>query len=481
MNYAEQIAAFENAARRSKATEQKAIMDELPRRVRPSTPKSGEVRHASGRDRSDRRPPEAPEASSRRPPAGAAIPVAGGKSSEEATPPAAAAIVVKAPEKLEKGIAFARLVKSLGAAKGDMGRAVRIAGSLRRGQRCSGTLKAIDLRGGDALGFEGFEAMQRRRRRCRLGRFRQLGERPGSHGRRRVCRLRRVPSSETIVGKLKGLRKVPFDTALGISTIAGWRLLGRRRPAEAADRVQLRQDDADAAEVREHRRADEELLRCANRPMPRRWSATRCERARSADRHGVHRPDQRGHGQRQAGLGRQRCAALRGDGNGRCGRRSFGSSFADQRVHRGQPAGRRHRAPHAGYRCSRCGNDGQCPRAAGIPEHQHGRRLAVPGPVVVTSQTVPSGTVIALQPSEIFLADDGGFMVDVSRRRRCRCSTIRPTLRRHGTATSHGRSMADQQRRRSCCERIINWKKRRTTAVAYLTGVAWGGAVNDLS
>jgi hypothetical protein len=31
------------------------------------------------------------------------------------------------------------------------------------------------------------------------------------------------------------------------------------------------------------------------------------------------------------------------------------------------------------------------------------------------------------------------------------------------------------------CERILNWKKRRTTAVAYLTGVAWGGAVNDLS
>jgi hypothetical protein len=31
------------------------------------------------------------------------------------------------------------------------------------------------------------------------------------------------------------------------------------------------------------------------------------------------------------------------------------------------------------------------------------------------------------------------------------------------------------------CERILNWARRRTTAVAYLTDVAWGGAVNDLS
>jgi len=30
-------------------------------------------------------------------------------------------------------------------------------------------------------------------------------------------------------------------------------------------------------------------------------------------------------------------------------------------------------------------------------------------------------------------------------------------------------------------ERSINWARRRTSAVTYLTGVAWGGAVNDLS
>jgi hypothetical protein len=30
-------------------------------------------------------------------------------------------------------------------------------------------------------------------------------------------------------------------------------------------------------------------------------------------------------------------------------------------------------------------------------------------------------------------------------------------------------------------ERTINWAARRSTAVAYLSGVAWGGAVNDLS
>jgi hypothetical protein len=31
------------------------------------------------------------------------------------------------------------------------------------------------------------------------------------------------------------------------------------------------------------------------------------------------------------------------------------------------------------------------------------------------------------------------------------------------------------------CERVLNWAKRRTTAVAYLTGNVWGGTVQDLS
>jgi hypothetical protein len=30
-------------------------------------------------------------------------------------------------------------------------------------------------------------------------------------------------------------------------------------------------------------------------------------------------------------------------------------------------------------------------------------------------------------------------------------------------------------------ERILNWQRRRATAVAYLSGAAWGGAVNALS
>jgi HK97 family phage major capsid protein len=132
-----------------------------------------------------------------------------------------AQVQVKRQEKLEPGMAFARLVKSLGAAKGDMGRAARIAAA-RYGEDSDafGTLKSIDERGGDGLSFMGFEAMQKTAVTAGSvissnwaadlvltegGAFADFAEylRP-----------------ETILGKLN-LRRVPFDTALGISTSAG--------------------------------------------------------------------------------------------------------------------------------------------------------------------------------------------------------------------------------------------------------------------
>jgi HK97 family phage major capsid protein len=99
---------------------------------------------------------------------------------------------------------------------------------------------------------------------------------------------------------------------------------------------------------------------------------------------------------------------------------------------------------------------------------------------VVTSQAVPSGTVIAVQPSEIYYADDGGFMVDVSREASLQMLD-NPT---NDSVTPTATSMVSLWQTNSVgfrCERILNWAARRPTAVAYLSGVAWGGAVNDLS
>jgi hypothetical protein len=61
---------------------------------------------------------------------------------------------------------------------------------------------------------------------------------------------------------------------------------------------------------------------------------------------------------------------------------------------------------------------GMMVNALGQPEFPNismGGGSLFPGLSVITSQTVPSGTVIAVQPNDIYLADDGGFMVDVSK------------------------------------------------------------------
>jgi hypothetical protein len=121
--------------------------------------------------------------------------------------------------------------------------------------------------------------------------------------------------------------------------------------------------------------------------------------------------------------------------------------------------------------------------ALGQPEFPNismGGGSLFPGLSVVTSQTVPSGTVIAVQPSEIQLADDGGFLVDVSREASLEMSSA-PTAEVNTPTAASLVSLWQENAVGFRCERILNWRKRRTTAVAYLTGVAWGGSVNDLS
>jgi hypothetical protein len=71
-------------------------------------------------------------------------------------------VQVKTQPKLEPGIEFARLVKSLGAAKGDMGRAAKIALIVMvTSSNAYGVLKQLDERGEDRLEFAGYEAMQK--------------------------------------------------------------------------------------------------------------------------------------------------------------------------------------------------------------------------------------------------------------------------------------------------------------------------------
>lgn len=91
----------------------------------------------------------------------------------------------------------------------------------------------------------------------------------------------------------------------------------------------------------------------------------------------------------------------------------------------------------------------------------------------ITSQYVPAGTVIFANASDIFLADDGFINVDASREASLEMETA-PT---HNSTTPTGVAQVSMWQTNSIAfraERYINWKKRRASAVQVLTGVTWG-------
>jgi HK97 family phage major capsid protein len=100
---------------------------------------------------------------------------------------------------------------------------------------------------------------------------------------------------------------------------------------------------------------------------------------------------------------------------------------------------------------------------------------------VITSQYVPQGVVVAAAPGEIYLADDGGVSIDLSREASLEMATdpsnevnngASPPLSVEATLVSMFQTNSVAIR----AERFINWRRRRTAAVAYLTSVGWGNA-----
>jgi HK97 family phage major capsid protein len=408
-----------------------------------------------------------------------AVPAAGGNADDAGASRGGHRIEVKRQEKLEPGIEFARLVKSLGAAKGDVGRASRIA-SARYGEdsNAAGVLKAIDLRGGDAVAFDGFEAIQKSTVTAGSvissnwasdlvltegGAFADFAEylRP-----------------QTIVGKLN-LRSVPFDTALGISTSAGagyWVGEGQPKPLTSFnfDKTTLTP------------------LKCANivvltQELLMRESANAEVMVRDEMRNAlVALIDTAFIDPTNSGTSNVKPASV---ANGAPHSAATGTGDADDvradlrslinefiSANSGSDITLVMRATDALGAAMMTNALGQ----SEFPNIGMNGGTLFPGVNVITSQTVPSGTVIALQPSEIFLADDGGFKVDVSTEASLQMLDNPTNATADGTATSLV-SLWQTNSVGFLCERIINWKKRRSTAVAYLTGVAWGGSVNDLS
>ncbi len=110
-----------------------------------------------------------------------------------------------------------------------------------------------------------------------------------------------------------------------------------------------------------------------------------------------------------------------------------------------------------------------------------GTLLGIP---VITSQHVPSGIVVMVNASDIYLADEGGFRLDMSREASLEMLDSSLAMDAIGVVPGTAASMVNLWQTNCVgflAERTINWAARRSTAVAYLSGVAWGGAVNDLS
>lgn len=91
---------------------------------------------------------------------------------------------------------------------------------------------------------------------------------------------------------------------------------------------------------------------------------------------------------------------------------------------------------------------------------------------VIVSEHVPSGTVALVNAGDIYLGDDGGFTVDVSREASLQMDD---TPDNPSTASTVMVSLWQRNMIGFLAERTINWARRRTSSVQVLSGVNWGG------
>jgi len=97
---------------------------------------------------------------------------------------------------------------------------------------------------------------------------------------------------------------------------------------------------------------------------------------------------------------------------------------------------------------------------------------------VIVSEHVPTvseGAYVALvNASDVYLADEGGITVDMSREASLQMDDT-PTD--HDATTPKATSLVSLWQTNAVgfmCERTINWKARRSGAVQVLSGVNWG-------
>lgn len=98
------------------------------------------------------------------------------------------------------------------------------------------------------------------------------------------------------------------------------------------------------------------------------------------------------------------------------------------------------------------------------------------GMPVIISEYVPTGIVALVNTSDIYLGDEGGIDLSMSTEASLQMDSApdNPTTDTTVLVSLWQRNLVGFR-----AERSINWARRRATAVAYLTGVAWGQPVAE--
>lgn len=97
---------------------------------------------------------------------------------------------------------------------------------------------------------------------------------------------------------------------------------------------------------------------------------------------------------------------------------------------------------------------------------------------LVVSQAI-GNVIVMVDASQIYLGDDGGVDVAISREASLEMKSSGLTM--DGTAPGTGAALVSMFQSNMVAiraERMISWKRARATAVTYLTGTQWGGPVN---
>ncbi len=478
--YAQQIAAF-TADRAVKADRQKSIMDEASDK--------GETLDAEQQDEFDTLQTEIDAVDKHltrlriveKTAATSAIPAVGDNSDNGAASRGGDRIIVKTQPKLAPGQAFTRLLMAYGAAKGNVELATRIAAN-RYGPDSIvvGELKAIYERGGQTLDYTGQEKSNVVAGSTLSGSWTEdlVLDFGGA-----FADFADFLRPATIVGKfgtgnIPALNSIPFRTALGIST-AGmdgyWVGEGKAKPLTSGNTNKTFLEPLKCANITV---LTQELLMSA-KISAEQYVQRELRNALIAliDVAFIDPGNSGSSGSKPASITNGADAIVASSGGDaddiRLDIRSLVQKFVNANMENGTIV--------LVMRTGDALAASMLMNALGQPEFPTIGMMggSIAGLPVITSQSVPSGVIVAVQPSEIYFADEGGFMVDASDQASLLMTTDASS--NHDSITPTDSEVVSMWQTNSVafrCERILNWARRRDTAVAYITGAAWGGAVN---